>query len=100
VLPITKPTGLREDAVFSKCLTLEGLDARIESEKISVGNVPHFTVLRCALALGKLERQPTTEELFKSIEEHFPRLGLANDVELQVGFLSLHVGPQSHLTPR
>jgi hypothetical protein len=76
VLPATKPPGLREDAVFSECLTLEGLDAKIESEKIPMA-VPHFTVLRCALASGKLDRQPTTEELFKSIEDHFPRLGLA-----------------------
>ena len=91
---------LREDAMFSECLTLEGLDARIESEKIGIINVPYFTVLRCALASGKLERQPTTDELFKSIEDHFPRFGLASDVELQVGFLSLPVGPQSHLTPR
>jgi hypothetical protein len=99
VLPTAKPMGLREDAALSECLTLEGLDARIESEKIGIGNVPSFTVLRCALASGKLERQPTTEELFKSIEDHFPRLGLANDVALQVGLLSLPVGPQSHLTP-
>ena len=91
VLPTTKPPGLREDAAFSRCLTLEGLDAKIKSEKIGVDTVPHFTVLRCALASGKLENQPTTEELFKSIEDHLPRLSLANDVELQVGlYLSSH----------
>lgn len=85
MLPTTKPLCLREDAAFSGCLTLEGLEAKIESEKISADTVPHFTVLRCALASGKLESQPTTEELFKSIEDHLPRLSLINDVELQVG---------------
>jgi len=85
VLPTTKPLGLREDAAFSECLTLEELEAKIDSEKIGVDTVPHFTVLRCALASGKLENQPTTEELFKSIEDHLPRLSLANDMELQVG---------------
>lgn len=85
MLPTTKPPGLREDAAFSECLTLEELNAKIDSEKIGVDPVPHFTVLRCALASGKLENQPTTEELFKIIEDYLPRLGLVNDVELQVG---------------
>lgn len=85
VLPTAKPPGLREDASFSGCLTLEQLDAKIGSEKIGAEKVPDFTVLRCALASGKLEKQPTTEELFKSIEDHLPRLSLANNVELQVG---------------
>ena len=89
MLPAAKLPGLREDSAFSECLTLEGLDAKIESEKIDVDNVPHFTVLRCALASGKLEKQPTTEDLFKSIDDHFPRLDLANKVELQVGFCLL-----------
>ena len=86
MLPTAKPPGLREDAAFSGCLTLEGLVAKIESEKIGIDAVPHFTVLRCALASGKLENQPTTEELFKSIEDHLPGLSLANNVELQVDF--------------
>ena len=89
MLPTAGPPGLREDAVFSGCLTLEGLDTKIESEKIDVDSVPHFTVLRCALASGKLEKRPTTKELFKSIEDHFPRLSLAKNVELQVGSTSL-----------
>ncbi|KAF9647843.1 hypothetical protein BDM02DRAFT_3180411 [Thelephora ganbajun] len=83
VLPTAKPPGLREDAAFSGCLTLEDLDAKIESERIDIGTVPRFTVLRCALASGKLEKQPTTSELFKSIENHFPGLSLASNVELQ-----------------
>jgi len=79
--------GLREDATFSGCLTLEGLGAKVETENIDIDTVPHFTVLRCALASGKLEKQPTTEELFKSIEEHLPRVSLASNAELQVGSL-------------
>lgn len=94
VLPTAKPPGLREDAPFSGCLNLEGLDAKIESEKIGVDAVPYFTVLRCALASGKLEKQPTTEELFKSIEDHLPRLGLANNVELQVGLCPCFYDPR------
>ena len=89
MFPTAKPPGLREDVAFSGCFTLEELGARVESEKIGIDTVPRFTVLRCALASGKLEKQPTTEELFKSIEDHFPRLGLASNVELQVGSLSL-----------
>ena len=89
VLPIVKPPGLRKDSAFAGCLTLEDLGTKIESEKIEVETVPHFTVLRCALASGKLDKQPTTEELFKNIEEHLPRLGLAGNVELQVGSLFL-----------
>lgn len=85
MLPTAKPLGLREDAPFSECLTLEELNGKIESETIDTDSVPDFTVLRCALASGKLEKQPTTEELFKSIEDHLPRLGLANDIGLQVG---------------
>ena len=84
VLPTAKPPGLRKDAAFSGCLTLEELDAKMESEEIDVDTVPHFTVLRCALASGKLEKQPTTEELFKSVGDHLPRVSLANNVELQV----------------
>lgn len=89
MLPTAKPLGLRGDAAFSECLTLEELDARIESEKICIDSLPHFTVLRCALASGRLEKQPTTEELFKGIEDHLPQLTLAKNVELQVGFMSL-----------
>ena len=89
MLPTAKPPGSREDVAFSECFTLEGLNAKIESEKIGIDSVPHFTVLRCALASGKLEKQPTTEELFKSIEDHFPLFGLAKNVELQVSFISL-----------
>jgi len=74
---------LREDSVFSECLTLEELDTKIESENISTDTVPHFTMLRCALASGRLEKQPTTEELFKYIEDHLPRLGLSRNIELQ-----------------
>lgn len=85
VLPTPKPPGLREDAAFSGCLTLERLNAMIESEKIGIATVPHFTVLRCALASGKLEKQPTAEELFKNIEDHFPLLSLTKDVVLRVG---------------
>jgi len=88
VLPTAKPPGLREDAAFSGCFTLEGLNAKVESEKIGTDSVPHFTVLRCALASGKLEKQPITEELFKSIEDHFPLLGLSKNVELQVSSTS------------
>jgi hypothetical protein len=89
VLPTAKPPGLREDAAFSGCITLEGLGTKIESEKIGIETIPHFTVLRCALASGKLDKQPTTEELFKGIEDRLPRLGLASNMELQVGSLSL-----------
>ena len=95
MLPVAKPRGLREDSVFSGCLTLEDLGSQIESEEIGVDTVPHFTVLRCALASGKLAKQPTTEELFKSIEDHLPRLGLASCAELQVG--SLPLSPRSLL---
>ena len=91
MLPTAKPPGLREDAAFSGCLTLEGLVAKIESEKIGIDAVPHFTVLRCGLASGKLENQPTTEELFKSIEDPLLGLSLANNVELQVDlYLCFH----------
>ena len=41
------------------------------------------------MASGKLEKQPTTEELFKSIEDNFPLFGLAKNVELQVSSISL-----------
>ena len=84
VLPTTKPPGLREDSPFSECLTLRELNGKIESETIDTDSVPHFTVLRCALGSGKLEKQPTAAELFKSIEDHLPRLGLASDMGLQV----------------
>jgi len=89
VLPTAKPPSLREDSAFSGCLTLEELNAKIESENIGIGGVPHFTVLRCALASGKLEKQPTTEELFKCIEDRFPELSPSENVELQVGPSSL-----------
>lgn len=89
VLPTAKPPGLREDAAFSGCLTLERLNAKIDSEKIGIDTIPHFTVLRCALASGKLEKQPTTEELFKNIEDHFPLLSLTKDVVLRVGSIFL-----------
>jgi len=88
-LPTAKPPGLREDVAFSGCLTLEELDAKIESGETDINTVPHFTVLRCALASGKLEKQPTTEELLKSVGDHLPRLSLADNVELQVSPLSL-----------
>lgn len=85
MLPPAKPQDLREDSAFSECLTLEGLGSKIESEKIRIDAVPRFTVLRCALASGKLDKQPTNEELFKSIEDHLPVLGLSSNAELQVG---------------
>jgi len=88
MLPTARPPELREDAAFSGCLTLEGLNAKVESEKIATDSVPNFTVLRCALASGKLEKQPTTEELFKSIEDHLPLLGLSKNAELQVSSTS------------
>ena len=84
MLPTAEPLGLREDSAFSGCLTLEGLRSKIESEKIGIDTIPHFTLLRCALASGQLNKQPTTEELFKSIEDHLPQLGLSSRVELQV----------------
>ncbi|KAF9779446.1 hypothetical protein BJ322DRAFT_352187 [Thelephora terrestris] len=83
VLPTAKPPGSREDSAFTGCLTLEELGTKIESERIGVETVPHFTLLRCALASGKLDKPPTTEELFKNIEAHLPRLSLASSAELQ-----------------
>lgn len=85
VLPTTTPPGLREDSLFSGCVTLEELRAKTESENIEIVSIPYFTVLRCALASGKLGKSPTAEDLFKSIEEHLPEFNLASDVGLQVG---------------
>ena len=85
MLPTAKPPGLREDSAFSGCLTLEGLGSKIESEEVGIESVPPFTVLRCALASGKLDKQPTTEGLFKSIEDHLPRLNLSSNLGRQVG---------------
>ena len=84
VLPTPKSSVLREDSAFSECSTLEELAGKIESENMAIDTVPHFTVLRCALASGRLDEQPTTEQLFKIIENNFPRFSLASNVELQV----------------
>ena len=87
VLPTPEPPVLREDSAFAGCSTLEELAGKIESENMAIDAVPHFTVLRCALASGRLDEQPTTEQLFKIIENNFPRFSLASNVELQVGRL-------------
>jgi hypothetical protein len=57
----------------------------MEYENIEAEAAPILLCCGVFLVSGKLDKQPTTEELSKNIETHLPRISLASRVKLQVG---------------
>lgn len=68
--------------------TLTDLTSKIGGEDAAVGDVPPFTVLRCALEeLAMTGKKPTREELFAFLEERLPWLKTDKGANYEVRIL-------------
>jgi hypothetical protein len=87
VLP--RPDIWKEDRCFAKCKTVAELVKALElkekdqkDRESEFSRIPHVSLLRCALR--EIGRKPTTEELFKFMEEALPWLATEGGAEYEV----------------
>lgn len=94
VLP--RPEIWKENKRFAKCKTIAELvkvsESKEKGQEPEFSTIPSVSLLRCALR--EIDKKPTTEELFKFLEESLPWLATEDGSAYEVCCVAFIIGAE------